>query len=112
MKVSALSAIVVFGACSSTVQPSPVASITISGTALFSAVGQTSQLSAVATAPDGTRTNVTDHASWRSSNTAVATISTTGLVTADGFGQADISATYQGISAHVAVFVTPPTPQS
>ena len=111
---SSLGAILILGACSNAVKPSPVvppASIAISGTTVFSVIGQTSQLTAMATASSGTSANVTNQASWLSSNTIVATVSPTGLVTADGFGQAEISVAYQGMTSHVTVFVSPPPPQ-
>jgi hypothetical protein len=110
---SILSATLVLGACSNPVKPSPVPpseSIAISGTTRFSAIGQTSQLTALATASDGATTDVTKQASWLSSNNIVATVSPTGFVTADGFGQAEISVAYRGTSSHVLVFVSPPTP--
>ena len=111
---AALGAVLALGACSSSVQPSRVAtnaSIAISGITLFSASGQTSQLTAMATTADGRTANVSDQSSWRCSNTLVATVSPTGLVTAEGVGQAEISVAYQGLTSNVTVFVSPPPPQ-
>ena len=110
---SILGITLVLGACSSMVKPSPVPpseSLAISGTTRFSAIGQTSQLTALATASRGTTADVTNEASWLSSNSIVATVSPTGLVTADGFGQAEINVASKGTSSHVLVFVSPPTP--
>lgn len=57
-------------------------------------IGETQQLTATATMFDGTTQNVSATASYQSSNTNIATVSDTGLVTAVGAGQAVITATY------------------
>src|SRR5204863_8785065 len=48
---------------------------------------------------------VTSQATWSSSNTSVATVTNSGVVTGIGVGIADITATYQGASgtSHVSV---------
>ncbi len=68
--------------------------------------GTTSQLTATATMSDKTTQNVTSQATWQSGNTAVATVSTGGLVTAVGNGQTDIRATYQGVTGTAPAIVT------
>jgi len=73
-----------------TPQPLPVLAVT--GQAALSAVGQTSQLTATVTNPDGTTSNVTTVAKWSSSNPAVAQVSSSGLVTAYSAGVTVISA--------------------
>lgn len=60
--------------------------------------GSTSQLSAIATMSNGTTQNVTNQATWTSSNAMIATISGTGLLTGMGSGTADITATFRGQS--------------
>jgi hypothetical protein len=57
----------------------------------------------MATLSNGTTQNVTTSATWQSSNTGVATVTSGGLVTGVNFGQASISATYQGVSGPVTV---------
>ena len=77
-----------------------VTSITVSpASASVSSASPTAQLSAVTTPAGGAVT-------WASSNTAVATVSSTGLVTAVGNGTATITATSGTVSASCAVTVT------
>jgi hypothetical protein len=74
--------------------PSPTLSlVSVSGSA--PAIGETSQFAATANFSDGTAQDVTNQASWLSSNTAVATVSNSGVVTGVGAGEADIGAVYQ-----------------
>jgi hypothetical protein len=73
------------------------------------AVTQTSQLTAMAVLSTGAAQNVTSQASWDSSNAAVATVSTSGLVTARGLGVAEISARYQAVKATKTISVMPPS---
>jgi uncharacterized protein YjdB len=109
---SVLWAVISIGGCSTGLQqPSTLNSITITGTTTLSAVGQTTQLTATATLLGGTSSNVSTQATWQSSNDGVAVISATGLVTASGYGIADISAAYQGMTGGVSVSVTPPPPR-
>ena len=76
--------------------PSNVSTVTVAGTA--PAVGSTAQFVATAIMNSGTTEDVTSSATWTSSNTAVAVVSSTGLVTAVGSGSAVISATFSGIA--------------
>jgi hypothetical protein len=93
--------------CSSTTGPSAtVTALTIAGTASLSSVGQTSQLTLTAAVSSGAPQIVTSNATWLSSNIAVVTVSTAGLVTAQGYGGATISASYQGITTEFAFVVT------
>jgi hypothetical protein len=80
--------------------------LTIAGAASLSGVGQASQLTATATISSGATQTVTSQATWQSSNTAVVTVSTAGLVTAQGYGGATINASYQGMSTAFAFVVT------
>jgi Carboxypeptidase regulatory-like domain/Bacterial Ig-like domain (group 2) len=59
-------------------------------------IGESSPFAAMAVHPDGTSTAVTAEAAWRSSNTAVASVSADGTVTAKNHGSVEISATYGG----------------
>jgi hypothetical protein len=72
----------------------------------LSGVGQTSQLTLMTTQSSGAPQTVTSQAVWQSSNVAVVTVSTAGLVTAQGFGFATISASYEGITTEFAFLVT------
>jgi hypothetical protein len=83
---------------SSTTSPSPatVSSVAVSGIASLSNIGQTVQLTATATFSDGTTQNVTATATWQSSNSSVATVSSGGLVTAVTSGTVTMTATFQG----------------
>jgi len=75
--------------------------------------GQTRQFAATATLSTGTTSDVTQQATWQSSTPAVATVSSTGLVTAVAAGDADISATYQSVKGTMGVGVRPvPCPVS
>jgi bacterial leucyl aminopeptidase len=73
-----------------------VASIAVTGSAPL--VGQTAQFSAVASFSDGTTQSVTSVAAWQSSNPAVATVGSSGIVTGVAPGEVDITATYQSQS--------------
>jgi Big-like domain-containing protein len=84
------------GSSSSTTPTTPAAQTTvtavaISGAASLTIAGQANQLTATATLSDGTTQDVTRSAAWHSSNVAVATISTTGLVTAMAAGTTTIT---------------------
>ena len=80
--------------------------LTINGRTSLDAIGETSQLNAVATFSDKTVRDVTSEVGWTSQNASVASVSSSGLVTAVGFGAAQISASYPNwgsLSVHVAV---------
>ncbi len=81
-----------------------VASVKISGN-LTPSQGSTSQLTATATMSDGTTQNVTTQATWRSSNPSVASVSSTGVVTAQATGTVDVTATYQAQTGKATVQV-------
>lgn len=104
-------------ACTGGSSPSPLnptattglASLVVSGSASLFAVGQTSQLQATAILRNGDVKDATGQVVWESANPAIVTTSASGLVTAIGFGVADIRAVYQGTIAAVSVLVTPPS---
>jgi uncharacterized protein YjdB len=68
-------------------------------------VGSSSQFTAVASLAGGVTQDVTGAATWSSSNTAVATVSATGLVSAVAAGNAVISATYSGVAGTDSILV-------
>ena len=78
--------------------PTAPAPSSLAVTGAIPAVGQTSQLTATLKLSDGTTRDVTGLATWQSSNAAVATVSTSGLLRVLQLGAADITATYQTVS--------------
>ncbi len=58
----------------------------------------TFQLTATVDMADGTMRDVTNAATWDSSNPGIATVTASGFVTVLGVGQADLRATYAGVS--------------
>jgi hypothetical protein len=89
---------------SSTTSPSGLG-LAITGTTSAIAIGQTSQLGLTATMAGSTQT-VTTQATWQSSNTVIATVSATGLVTAQSYGATTITATFQGATTTATFNVT------
>jgi hypothetical protein len=86
-------------------KPNPVASVTIAPTTVSIEVNQTRQLSA--TLRDASGSTLTGRTvTWTSSNQAVATVSTTGMVTGTGAGETTITATSEGKNGTVPVTVT------
>jgi hypothetical protein len=86
-----------------------LSSIALSGTSSI-VVGGTSQLSAIGTLSNGTTESVTP-TSWSSSNTAFATVSSSGLVTAIAAGTVNITATFGGFTSPaftVTISANPP----
>ena len=73
-------------------------------------IGGSVQLTATATKSDSSTQDVTSLATWSSTNTAVATVSSSGLVTVKKGGTCDVTAVYQGkmggqtINANVPVW--------
>src|SRR5437773_3779584 len=87
----------------------PVASVAVSPASASVQVGQTVQLAA--TPRDANGNPLSGRAvSWASSNTAVATVSGSGLVTGVTAGSATITATSEGKSGTSAITVTAPAP--
>ena len=71
-------------------------------------IGTTQQYTATGTYSDGSTQNITSSVTWSSSNTAVATINSSGLATAVAIGSATISATSGSITGSTALTVTNP----
>ncbi|HSY84912.1 MAG TPA: Ig-like domain-containing protein [Gemmatimonadaceae bacterium] len=91
-----------------TVAQAAVASVTVSPTSLSLTAGQGSGLTA--TAKDGSGNVLTGYpATWASSNTSAATVSTSGVVTGVAAGTATITVTIGGKSATASVTVSSAT---
>lgn len=69
-------------------------------------LGQASQLLANATLSDGVTQDVTAQATWTSSDTTVATVTSTGLLKALQYGTAEIAASYRGATGQFSVVVS------
>jgi uncharacterized protein YjdB len=92
-----------------TVTVIPVAAVTVTPGSATLTVGQTASLSATATDANG---NVLSGRAitWSSANSAIATVSTLGLVKAIGAGTTTIAATSEGKSGTAQVIVTAAAP--
>jgi uncharacterized protein YjdB len=94
------------GTASVTVTPPPVATVTVAPTTASVTVGQTVQLTA--TTRDANNNVLTGRTvTWSSSNTGIATVSSSGVVTGVAAGSATITATSEGKSGTASVTVTP-----
>jgi hypothetical protein len=91
--------------------PTPtVTSITVTAPATSAKPGDTAQFTATAAMSNNTTQTVTNQASWQSSDTARATVSTSGMVTAVAAGEVDIHATYSGMQGSAHITITAPAP--
>ena len=93
------------GTSAITVTNVPVASVTVSPTAVGVTVGATTQLTATPNDANGTALSGRT-VTWATSNAAVATVSASGLVTSVAAGSATITATSEGQSGTSAITVT------
>ena len=85
--------------------PIPATAISLSDSAIsWTTTGQTKQLTATLTPADAT-----DTVTWSSSNTSVATVSSSGLVTGIALGSATITATAGSVSATCSVLIAAAT---
>ena len=97
------------GSAAITVQPAPVASVSVAPTAPAVEVGKTVQLTATVRDANGavlTGRTVT----WQSLNTSVATVSSSGLVSGVAAGSATVRATSESVAGTATVTVTAPPP--
>lgn len=92
------------GSVTLTVTPAPVAALTIEPASVSVQVGGTKQLSAATKDASG-NTLAGRTVTWSSSNTEVATVGASGLVTAKAAGSATVTATSEGVSAGAKVSV-------
>ena len=79
--------------------------LTVSGTASFTALNRTNQLTLVASWPGAITRTVTSDAAWSSDNPLVATISSSGSLRSINFGSATVTAKYQSLTVSVRVDV-------
>jgi len=103
------------GGSSTPTTPTPPATPTVTGVTVVGpggtpTPGQTAQFTATAALSNGTTQAVTSQATWQSSNTGIATVTSSGLVTAVAAGQAEIRATYQNMTGTAGVSVASPPP--
>jgi Domain of unknown function (DUF4082)/Bacterial Ig-like domain (group 2)/Putative Ig domain len=91
---------------SATPQNLPLTSITVTPANSSLTVGGTQQFAATGRYSDGSTQNLTSQVTWGSSNTAAATISSTGLATAVASGTTTISATLGSVSGSTGLSVT------
>jgi glucose/arabinose dehydrogenase len=91
-------------------EPTPVTtSVTVTGPTNTVQAGQTLQLTATAKDADGVVLDGKPF-EWATGNAAVATVSSTGLITGVAEGQAEVRATTEGVPGTMAVTVTPVPP--
>lgn len=89
-----------------------VTGLTLTPTSATLNVGATQQFTATATYSDGSSSNVNSSASWTIlyiSGTNVASVNSTGLVTAQNAGTATLRATYSGYNASASITVNTPS---
>ena len=101
----------VFSPTDATPPPTPAVvatAVTVSGTAAFTAIGETGQLTAVARFSDGTTRDVTTEAQWRSTDPSVFDVSTAGVVRVVAFGRANVQALYGARSGQLQVLANAP----
>jgi hypothetical protein len=87
--------------------PAQLTRLSVTGNASLTAIGQTSQLTAVATFSDGAVKDVSRDTSWVSSLPSVMVVSSTGLLTVARLGTSIIYAHYQTQSGNLSVTATP-----
>jgi uncharacterized protein YjdB len=103
--IAALLAAFTAGCGSSATSPTTISSIAVTGTA--PALGATSQFTASATLMDGTTQDVTTLATWSSSNSTAASVSSSGLVAGIAADTVTIQATYQSVTGSDQITVSP-----
>jgi uncharacterized protein YjdB len=95
----------VSGSTTVTVTNATLSSIAITPSTPTITLGQTQQLKATGSFSDGSMQDLTLFANWTSSNTTVAVVDASGLVTSAGKGNANITATMNGQSNHITITV-------
>ena len=88
----------------------PVTSVLVAPGDFSLVVGQTRQLTATPVSTAGQSLSGRD-VEWATSDSTIATVSTSGIVTAIGSGAATITATSEGQSGYALVTVREPVPQ-
>ena len=112
LKLSRLLLAAALGACGGggDAGPAPVATVTVAPPAAQVEVGLTTQLSA--SAQDSKGNALSNPATWSSSATTIATVSSAGLVTGVASGVATITASAGGKQGTATITVVPPSVQS
>ncbi|CAN5227396.1 hypothetical protein BH09PSE6_BH09PSE6_03220 [soil metagenome] len=87
-----------------TVTPAQLLSIVVTPGNAPALIGATRQYTATGTFTDATTPDITSQVSWQSGNTAIATISMSGLATGVSSGSATIRAMLNGIASNFASF--------
>lgn len=98
------------GSTTLTVTAPNLQSITVTPVNATIAKGATLQYTATGNYSDGSTQNLTNSASWASTNTGVATIAAGGLATGVAAGSANISATYSSVTGSTGLTVTGGSP--
>jgi beta-lactamase superfamily II metal-dependent hydrolase len=84
-----------------------VSSVSVTASTTVVAVGQSIQLTATALLSNGSTQNCTASATWSSTDTSVARVSSTGLVSGVAEGTVEIRATCQGVQGAATVRIDP-----
>lgn len=87
--------------------PLVLASITITPAAPSMAPGTTMQLQAIGVYSNNARQDLTAFVTWDSSDTGVATVSSTGLASSGNVGSSTITATFSGITGSTVLKTSP-----
>lgn len=91
--------------------PAQPVSLAVTGVPAASMLpGESAQLAATLTYSDASTKDVTSTATWSTSNVAVLTVSSAGAIAAVAPGQAEVTASTQGLSARSTVRVVAPAP--
>jgi len=98
----------VSGSTTLSVTPAVIASITVTPGSTSISLGVTAQFTANATWTDGTKQDITNSATWASSDTSVASISSSGLAASHATGSVTITASASGITGSAALTVNGP----
>lgn len=83
-----------------------VTSVSVTPSPASLETGDSQQFTGTAKYSDGSTANVTSTATWKSSNTSVATIDSSGLATALASGMTTISATFSGVTGSAPLTVS------
>ncbi len=91
---------------STTLAVTGITSISVTPASPSFAVGSTQQFTATATSSDSSISDITSTATWKSSNTGVATIAAGGLATGVASGSTTVTASLEGKTGNVTASVT------
>jgi uncharacterized protein YjdB len=94
------------GAISLTIVPAVLESLAVSAGSPQIPLGATEPLTATGTYSDGSQHDVTSTAAWTSLQPAIASVSSSGLVTAAAVGSASVTATIGAVNAQTQLTVT------